>query len=60
MPGRLISKTWRPSTAIYAPAKYKKACSYDAFVPDDLSALTFSLDGTVAGLVSEAESAIRG
>lgn len=59
MTGRLVQRTWQSNPAIYAPAKYKKACTYDAFVPDELAGMPFSLDGTVAGLVSEAERAIR-
>lgn len=59
MPGRLVEKIWQSNPAIYAPAKYKRACKYEAFVPDELSDTRFSLDAGLAGLVSEAESAIR-
>ena len=59
MTGRLVPRTWQSNPTAYAPAKYKKACAYEAFVPDELAGLTFSLDGAVAGLVSEAERAIR-
>jgi len=59
MPGRLIQLTWQSDPTIYAPAKYKRACRYAAFAPDPLRGMALSLDATVAGLVSEAESAIR-
>lgn len=59
MPGQLKPRTWQYNLAIYAPAKYKRACKYDAFVPDKLMDMSLNLDATVAGLVSEAELAIR-
>lgn len=59
MPGRLVSKVWQWDPTIYAPAKYQRACKYDAFIPQPLANLTFALDSTLAGLISEAEHAIR-
>jgi len=59
MPGRLVERTWEHNPTIHAPAKYQRACKYAAFVPDSLSELRVTLDGAVAGLVSEAEQAIR-
>lgn len=59
MPGQLIPKIWESNPTIYAPAKYKRACNYDAFVPDELTGWAFTLDASVAGLISEAEAAIR-
>ena len=59
LPGRLIQKTWQSDPSIYAPAKYKKACRYDTFVPDELMGLKLSSDATLAGLVAEADGAIR-
>lgn len=59
MPGRLVHRIWRHDPTIYAPAKYKRACGYDAFIPDELVGLRLSLDAAVAGIVSEAEHAIR-
>lgn len=44
---------------IHAARKYRRACKYDAFVPDKLLGLPLSLDATLAGLVSEAEAAVR-
>ena len=59
MPGRLIQLTWAHDPTIYAPPKYKRACQYSAFVPDPITAMSLHLEATVAGLVSEAEHAIR-
>jgi len=59
MPGRYLKRTWQHDPSIYAPAKYKRACHYGPFVPEALSRLRISLDGRVAGVVSEAEQAIR-
>ena len=59
MPGRLVQLTWASDPTIYAPPKYKRACGYEAFVPDPIAAMPLSLDAGIAGLVSEAENAIR-
>ena len=58
MRGRLVRKTWEANPALYAPARYRRACSYEAFIPDPFSGLGPSLPGEVAGVVSEAEKAI--
>ncbi len=59
MPGRFIQLTWASDSTVYAPPKYKRACRYDAFIPDPIGAIPLSLDPSIAGLVSEAENAIR-
>jgi Fic family protein len=59
MPGRRIAQVWAHDPSIYAPAKYRRACRYEAFVPEALADLSFSLESSVAGVVSEAEDAIR-
>ena len=59
MPGRLLSKIWPSDPVVHAPARYRKACKYEAFVPDELRELEVSLPAETAGLVSEAEGAIR-
>lgn len=60
MPGRLVSLTWKYDPTIYAPSRYKRACRYEAFIPAPLMGLPLSLEARVAGVVSEAEAAIRG
>jgi Fic family protein len=59
MPGHLVPRTWQHDPTIDAPARYKRACRYDAFVPDELRSLALRLDAPLAGLVSEAEHSIR-
>ncbi len=60
MPGRRIPLFWQHDPTLYAPAKHRKACRYEAYVPDPLAELKLSLSGAVAGVVSDAENAIRG
>src|SRR5436305_15142715 len=59
MPGRKIRLTWHYDPALYAPAEYRKACRYEAFLPDLLENSAIALNGDVAGVVSDAEAAIR-
>lgn len=58
MRGRYIHQVWRADPSIYAPARYRRACEYEAFIPDQLAGLDVSLPGEVAGVVSDAEKAI--
>jgi Fic family protein len=55
-----VSRVWPHDPTIDAPAKYRRACRYDAFIPVKLAELALTLEATVAGGVSEAEAAIRG
>jgi Fic family protein len=57
--GRTISLVWQHDPSIHAPAKYRRACRYEAFIPDPLTRLSLQLDAETAGVASEAESAIR-
>src|SRR5260370_5041693 len=59
MPGRYVSRVWTYDPTIDAPAKYRRACQYEAFIPVKLAELSLSLEATVAGVASEAESSIR-
>ncbi|MEO8575837.1 MAG: Fic family protein [Gemmatimonadales bacterium] len=59
MPGKLISLTWRHNSDIYAPASYKKACKYGAFIPESLGSTSVQLPAETMGVVSDAENAIR-
>ena len=58
MRGTFVHRTWRSIPAIYAPARYRRACDYDAFVPEAVSEFSPSLSGGVVGIVSDAERAI--
>lgn len=60
MRGRSIALFWEHDPTLYAPPKYRRACRYEAFVPEPLAGMGFSLDARVAGVVSDAENAIRG
>lgn len=59
MPGIWLKQTWEHDPVLDAPPKYRRACHYDAFVPEPLSTLWVQLPATVAGLVSDAEMALR-
>ena len=59
MPGHLVSLIWQSDPTLYAPPKYRKACRYEAFIPDPLTGMHLRLEAGVAGVVSEAEDAIR-
>jgi Fic family protein len=59
MPGKYVSQTWQHDPTIDVPARYRRACSYNAFIPVRLEELSLSLEATLAGLVSEAEEAVR-
>ena len=58
MRGRLISQTWEGNPALYAPARYRRPCSYEAFVPRLLAGETVQLDASLAGVISDAEAKI--
>ncbi len=59
MPARRVAQTWKYDPTLYAPARYRKACRYAAYIPAPLAELELSLDASVAGVVSDAESAIQ-
>lgn len=59
MRGRTITLTWEHEPRLQAPAKYRRACQYDAFIPEPLLGIDFSLTAEAAGIAAEAEAAIR-
>ncbi len=59
MPGHLIPRTWEHNPTLDAPARYRRACAYESFVPASIAAMDVRLSTQQAGLVSEAEQAIR-
>jgi Fic family protein len=59
MPGKKIRFTWQYDPSLYAPATYRRACRYEAFLPDRLANLDIVLNGEIAGIVSDAEGSIR-
>ncbi len=58
MGGEFIHQIWRADPAIYAPPRYRRACEYEAFIPDPIEELKVTIPGDVAGVVSDAERAI--
>jgi Fic family protein len=59
MPGQLIPQTWEYRDELDAPRRYRRACHYQAFIPDEISSLNLHLPVEIAGLVTEAEAAVR-
>lgn len=49
MPGRTVTLTWTYQDRLPAPAKYRRACRYDAFVPDRLADLELHLPRPAQG-----------
>jgi len=58
MRGRLIRRTWKADPALYAPARQRRPCSYDAFLPDTLASYSPQIGAPVLGVVSDAEARI--
>ncbi|GMU40687.1 MAG: Fic family protein [Chloroflexota bacterium] len=58
MGGRYIRRVWEHDPTIYAPASYRRACSYEAFIPDPIAGVPVGLSGDTMGVLSEAEQAI--
>lgn len=59
MRGTLVRRTWEHNPIHYAPPRYRRACHYEAFIPDDLVGFNEPLTADLAGAVSEAETAIH-
>lgn len=59
MPGKRIQLTWPSDPTRDAPVRHRRACSYEAFIPDDLRTLAFVLTPALAGQISEAEQEVR-
>jgi Fic family protein len=59
MRGRLEARTWLARPDLYAPARYRRSCSYETFIPMPLHGSDVRLPGDVAGVVSDAEAAIH-
>ncbi|MEP6780952.1 MAG: Fic family protein [Gemmatimonadaceae bacterium] len=59
MPGKLLPKIWESNPSIDAPVRYRRACRFNAYVPDELSSLKINIEGALAGVIAEAEQAVR-
>ncbi len=58
MRGHLESRIWEHDPTLYAPPKHRKACRYEAFVPDVITGFDEAIPAEVMGIVSDAEAAI--
>ena len=56
--GRYIHQIWQADPTVYAPPRYRRACEYDAFIPEPVAGVDVVLPGHVAGVISDAEKAI--
>lgn len=59
MRGMFRSATWQYDPALYAPARYRRACSYDAFVPDPIAGYAEPVSAEAAAAMSDAQAAIH-
>lgn len=59
MRGRYVSKRWAYGPTLYAPSRYRKACAYEAFVPVPVAGFNDPVSAELAGVVSDAEAAVR-
>lgn len=59
MPGTWVKQTWQFNPVLDASPKYRRACHYEAFVPETLASLAVTLSAVEAGVVSDAERATR-
>lgn len=59
MRGRYASATWTYDGSFYATPRRRKSCRYDAFIPDGVAEFNDSIPAELAGVVAEAEAAVR-
>jgi Fic family protein len=59
MGGRRVTLTWQHEPALHAPARYRRACRYEAWIADPLGTGVRDITAKLAGVISEAEAAIR-
>lgn len=59
MRGRVVRRTWEYDPARYAPPRFRRACHYDSFIPDELSGFGELFSADLTGVVSDAETAVH-
>jgi Fic family protein len=59
MRGRLVSCVWEYNPTLYAPPRHRRACRYEAFIPDPLTGVDFAVEARLAGLIADAERAVQ-
>jgi Fic family protein len=57
--GRLVAATWTDDGRLMLPARYRRPCRYEAFVPEPVARIDLVIPGSLAGVVSDAEAAVR-
>jgi Fic family protein len=55
----VVRKRWTSDITSGLPRRDRRACEYEAYLPDSLSGRSFLLDGAVAADVADAERAIQ-
>ena len=55
---KVLRRRWISDTAAGLPRRDRRACEYEAYVPDPLVGRTIALDGDVAADVADAERAV--
>ncbi len=59
MRGTSVRRTWEYDPARYAPPRFRRACHYESFTPDELSAFDEPFSADLVGVVSDAETAVH-
>ncbi|MEX1165254.1 MAG: Fic family protein [Nitriliruptor sp.] len=59
MRGRYERRTWEYDPTLYAPARFRRACNYDTFLPDPLADFEPTLTTSTIGVVSDAERRLQ-
>jgi Fic family protein len=54
----MVRRTWVWNPSVYAPARHRRSCGYEAFIPSALVDLRLQLPGDVAGVISDAEQTV--
>ncbi len=56
--GTYLHRVWAYDPHLDAPKRYRKACNYEAFVPEPISGVSIRIPGDLAAAISDAESGI--
>ena len=59
MRGTLVRRTWEYDPARYAPPRFRRACQYESFIPDELTAFDAQFSADLTGVVSDAETGVH-
>ena len=52
-------RIWQSDPALYAPPRYRRACSYTTFTPDSVASFNEVFPAELAGIIAEAEAAVH-